>query len=490
MEVYRIFALPSLMCAIFSAWLVVEFAFSSKKQNAEDFWFGILLFIVAWRLFFASLAMNSTDPALSIQLERTGYIAFILMIPIMPIFVHSVIKSKNKMILLVFLLSGLSLLPFTYSEHFVSSSDYITYTVFGIPNTEHYSGSSRIIHRIFSFFVFTSAIYCQVVMIRYIKRNPREKYAISITVGMLVATITGLFDLISMLVPLSTPAFFEYGIFFLVSLTAYSLSVRKRNERESAFEEVKIAKHELELYSENLEVKVSERTKELRDERDKVIRAQNVLSKYISPQLTAKVLSDQIELVWGHDRRKLTLFFSDIKDFTRITDGMEPEDMVNLLNEYLSNMLNIVIKHGGTLASISGDGLFVFFGAPDATNDKDHAMRCLRMAIEMQSTLKDLNNKWYNAGFEEPLRIRIGINTGVATVGGYGSQDRREYTAMGMQVNLASRLENVCEEGKILVSHSTWAMTNDTFNFEEKGMVEVKGCHKPIKTYYYRGNYT
>ena len=177
------------------------------------------------------------------------------------------------------------------------------------------------------------------------------------------------------------------------------------------------------------------------------------------------------------------MFFSDIKDFTRTTDAMEPEDMAELLNEYFSFMNDIIQKYEGTLANITGDALFVFFGAPDRTDDRDHALRCVRMAMEMQLKMQELQKKWFSEGIEYPLQIRCGINTGMATVGSFGSGQRSEYSAMGMQVNLASRLESACKAGGILISHSTWALINDQVDCRSKETIEAKGFSRPVRAY-------
>jgi len=221
----------------------------------------------------------------------------------------------------------------------------------------------------------------------------------------------------------------------------------------------------------------------LRKEQEKVQKAFSLISKYVPAQLAETISNGQIDLVWKHHREKLTLFFSDIKDFTRITDSLEPEDMGNLLNEYLTGMNRIINRHGGTLSQLIGDGLYVIFGAPNKTDDKDHALRCLKMAIDMQVKMKELNKKWFDSGIDENLEIRCGINTGMATVGGYGSSERKEYTAMGMQVNLAARLEAVCMPGRILISHTTWALVRGEFPSTPKGKIPVKGYHRPVTVY-------
>lgn len=221
----------------------------------------------------------------------------------------------------------------------------------------------------------------------------------------------------------------------------------------------------------------------LRKEQEKVQKAYELISKYVPPQIAETISHGPIDLVWKHHRMKLTLFFSDIKNFTKITDSLEPEDMGILLNEYLTEMNGIIKKYDGTLAQLIGDGLYVIFGAPNRTEDKDHASRCLNMAIDMQMKMKELNAKWFDSGIDENLKIRCGINTGMATVGGYGSPERKEYTAMGMQVNLAARLESACQPGRILISHTTWALVRDEFPCTPLGKIEVKGYHRPITVY-------
>jgi len=220
-----------------------------------------------------------------------------------------------------------------------------------------------------------------------------------------------------------------------------------------------------------------------RKEQEKVQKAYELISKYVPPQIAETISHGPIDLVWKHHRKKLTLFFSDIKNFTMITDSLEPEDMGTLLNEYLTEMNGIINRYGGTLAQLIGDGLYVIFGAPNRTDDRDHAVRCLKMAIDMQEKMKELNEKWFNSGIDEDLEIRCGINTGMATVGGYGSSERKEYTAMGMQVNLAARLESACKPGRILISHTTWALVREEFFCIPLGKIEAKGYHRPVTVY-------
>ncbi|MBF0539995.1 MAG: adenylate/guanylate cyclase domain-containing response regulator [Nitrospirae bacterium] len=240
---------------------------------------------------------------------------------------------------------------------------------------------------------------------------------------------------------------------------------------------------ELDMFNHKLEAMIDERTLELRNEQKKVARAQKAMARYVAPSLVQKILDEKVTDVSERKRCKLTLFFSDIKEFTSITDSLEPEDMAGLLNEYLTNMQEIVNKYDGTLANIIGDALYIFFGAPDFTSDKDHAVRCVKMAVDMQKKIKELQPKWYEQGIEFPLLVRCGINTGVVTVGSFGSNERAQYTAFGMPVNIASRLEGICPSGEIIISHQTWALVKDDINCAEFKTEMVKGFHRPIKTY-------
>jgi adenylate cyclase len=240
---------------------------------------------------------------------------------------------------------------------------------------------------------------------------------------------------------------------------------------------------ENEEYKNNLEKKVEERTMELENEKEKVIIAQNILSKYVPTQLVDKIINGKSDVIHKYKRQKLTLFFSDIVNFTNMTDSMEPEDLADIINAYLAEMFMIINKHHGTLSQIIGDGLYVFFGAPDFTDDMDHAIRCANMAIDMQIKMRELNKRWFSEGLELYIKIRCGINTGIVNVGSFGTNERREYVAMGMPVNIASRLESAAEPENIFLSHSTWGLINKAIICEEVGHLDVKGLSRAVKAY-------
>ena len=164
------------------------------------------------------------------------------------------------------------------------------------------------------------------------------------------------------------------------------------------------------------------------------------ISRYLSPQIYKSIFSGQKDVAIHTERKRLTIFFSDIKDFTAIRERLQPEQITQLLNEYFTEMSNIALAHGGTIDKFVGDAILIFFGDPETKGNAEDAKACLRMAIDMQHRIAELNAKWRNAGIEHPFRVRMGINTGFCNVGNFGSNDRMDYTIIGAEANLAARL--------------------------------------------------
>ena len=182
-------------------------------------------------------------------------------------------------------------------------------------------------------------------------------------------------------------------------------------------------------------------------------------------------------------RKKLTVFFSDIADFTEAADKLESEDLTQLLNHYLTEMSQIALAHGATIDKYVGDAIVIFFGDPESKGVAEDALACLRMAIAMRARMSELQLDWRASGIERPLRCRMGIHTGYCTVGNFGSEDRLDYTIIGGAVNLASRLETAADPGEILISYETFAQVRDAIACEEKGEIQVKGIAYPVATY-------
>lgn len=207
------------------------------------------------------------------------------------------------------------------------------------------------------------------------------------------------------------------------------------------------------------------------------------LSKYLSPQIYQSIFSGKKNVKIEAYRKKLTVFFSDIKGFTEITDRLEPEVLSSLLNSYLNEMSKIALKYGGTIDKFVGDAILIFFGDPETRGEKEDAKACVLMALEMRERMKQLRKMWEDKGISNPLEIRIGINTGFCNVGNFGSEDRLDYTIIGGQVNLASRLESNAEIGQILISQETYALIKKEIYCEKKEEINVKGITYKIQTY-------
>ena len=206
------------------------------------------------------------------------------------------------------------------------------------------------------------------------------------------------------------------------------------------------------------------------------------LSKYLSPTLLKAIQSGKDVKLETH-RRKLTIFFSDIKGFSELAEEMEGEPLTNLLNNYLTEMSQIAINHGGTIDKFIGDAVMVFFGDPSTKGVKEDCVAAVSMAIAMKKHMKELQQRWVSQGIQKPLEIRMGINTGYCAVGNFGTEDRLDYTLLGTEVNLASRLESAAQPGEILISHETYSLVKELILCEERGDIQIKGFQHPVKAY-------
>jgi adenylate cyclase len=213
------------------------------------------------------------------------------------------------------------------------------------------------------------------------------------------------------------------------------------------------------------------------------------LSKYLSPQIYHSIFTGVQNVEITSSRKKLTIFFSDVVNFTSTTDQLESEDLTNLLNRYLTEMSNIALAHGATIDKYIGDAIMVFFGDPESKGVKEDARACVRMAIAMLRRLRELQAEWLELGAEQPFHLRIGINTGYCTVGNFGSEDRMDYTIIGNAVNLTARLQSNSEIDGILLGHETYSLVKDDVAAEEQTPIRVKGFTEPVRCYKVLGLY-
>jgi len=221
----------------------------------------------------------------------------------------------------------------------------------------------------------------------------------------------------------------------------------------------------------------------LKEKTEQLADLSSKLSKYLSPQVYESIFSGKLDAKLESQRKKLTIFFSDIVGFTKTTERMEPEDISNLLNVYLDEMSNVAIKHGGTIDKFVGDAIMVFFGDPTSKGVKGDALACVSMALEMIDRLNILQQEWHYKGISSPFKIRAGINTGYCTVGNFGSKTKMDYTIIGGQVNVAKRLEEIAPEGQVIISHETWSHIKDHIYCIKKRPVNVKGIANPVQIY-------
>ncbi|MCB1666128.1 MAG: HAMP domain-containing protein [Pseudomonadales bacterium] len=209
----------------------------------------------------------------------------------------------------------------------------------------------------------------------------------------------------------------------------------------------------------------------------------NKLSKYLSPQIYESIFSGEKDVTLSSSRKKLTIFFSDIVNFTGTTDKMESEDLTQLLNQYLDEMTSIALEYGATVDKYIGDAIMIFFGDPHTKGVTEDAVNCVRMAVAMQKRVNELQGEWQAAGFTKPFKIRIGIHTGFCTVGNFGTENRMEYTIIGSSVNLASRIESSARPDSIYLSEDTYLLVKNAFQCIPVESVVPKGLSDPLQLY-------
>jgi adenylate cyclase len=217
-------------------------------------------------------------------------------------------------------------------------------------------------------------------------------------------------------------------------------------------------------------------------ERKQRMLIKTMFSTYVNPSVVDELISNPEKLTLGGQRKELTVLFTDIEGFTTISEGMSPEELVGLLNEFLSEMTRVVFRNHGTLDKYEGDAVMAFWGAP--IHQEDHALRACRSALEMQEAMVDLRRRWEPV-HRPSVRIRIGINSGEMVVGNMGGTGRFDYTVIGDSVNIASRLEgaNKLYGTGILVSERTYELVRGSLAGRELDLITVKGRSEPLRIF-------
>ncbi len=212
----------------------------------------------------------------------------------------------------------------------------------------------------------------------------------------------------------------------------------------------------------------------------------NRLSKYLSPQVYKSIFDEEEsgkKTKENYVRKNLTIFFSDIVNFTDLSDSLEAEKLALILNNYLSEMSLIAINSNATIDKFIGDAILSFHGAPETLGDENDAINCISMALEMKERVKELQSFWIRQGVKGGLKVRYGISSGFANVGDFGSSVMSDYTAIGSSVNLASRLQSIAPENEIIISDTTYNLVKNQINCEEYKEITPKGFVRPVKTY-------
>ena len=206
--------------------------------------------------------------------------------------------------------------------------------------------------------------------------------------------------------------------------------------------------------------------------------------QYVPHDVVERIADDPQALVFGGERRHLTVLFTDLRDFTTYSEEHEPEEIVEILREYLTAMVDIIFKHGGTVDKFIGDSILGIFGAP--LHYPDHAARACQAAFEMAEQLRVLQERW-KAEEKTPLRMGIGVSTGEVVVGNLGSEQRFDYTVIGDAVNLGARLESANKDfptqHHIIISESTYREAKEILEVNPLGEVVVKGKRDPVPIY-------
>jgi adenylate cyclase len=223
----------------------------------------------------------------------------------------------------------------------------------------------------------------------------------------------------------------------------------------------------------------------LTDELRKQAQMRQNLERFLSPNV-AQAMSryvSQYGKLWEAQEQIVSVLFADVKGFTALSERMSPREVQDLLNEYLHEMTDVIFRYNGTVDKYIGDGIMAVFGAPrlpDEPESNEHAFNAVSAALDMQTAQKRLVDK---LDAEKNFSIRVGVNTGVAYTGFFGTRHRLEYTAIGDTVNTAARLESAAEPGSVFIGENTRSTVQDTFVFQEIGELQLKGKEQRVRAF-------
>ncbi len=262
-------------------------------------------------------------------------------------------------------------------------------------------------------------------------------------------------NLISFLTPLFTPEL-SLAYPFILLIVTLLIVIEFLNMRDT-----------IALSLESIE-EANNRTKEQ-------VKSINTLTRFIPSQIWQPILRENLPPSLFNKRTKMTIFFSDIVNFTELSDNISADKLMEILNTYMNRMTIIAENHGAVLDKFIGDGMMCFFGADGKGTVKENALKCVAMALDMRREMRALHLEWQKEGFAEGLSIRMGINTGFCHVGNFGTDLRMSYTAIGKEVNMAARLESAAHPNEILISQATYEYIGYEYNCKMVNNVSLKG---------------
>ncbi|KTD75098.1 adenylate/guanylate cyclase domain-containing protein [Legionella waltersii] len=273
-------------------------------------------------------------------------------------------------------------------------------------------------------------------------------------------------------VPLTSPDGYNVGTFCLADTSPKELNPK---ELSLLLNLANIAKEQLTLRHSN---RLLNKVKKQLELRNNLIR--RVFSFYMSDDILNTILSSRAQHKLGGKESKITIMFTDLRNFTPLSESLPAEELVSLLNNYFTKMVAVIAKHKGTIDSFIGDAIMVIFGAP--YSDDEDSLRAVNCALDMQHALRKLNQSNKKANLPQ-LEMGIGINTGTAVVGNIGSKKRMQYSAIGSSVNLSSRIQDLTLGGQILISEETYKEVANRIEINGHLRVKVKGIKEPITIY-------
>jgi class 3 adenylate cyclase len=206
------------------------------------------------------------------------------------------------------------------------------------------------------------------------------------------------------------------------------------------------------------------------------------LRRFIPPQVAEELLAGQL----GSDsleRRKVTILFSDMVGFTDLADSLDPEELAEVLDEYLREMSAVLVSHGGTLDNYIGDGIMAVFGAPKPMEDEEQAWAAIQSGLAMRDRIRQLAARIRGRGIPADLQIRVGINAGHCMIGLFGGDVLRAYKIVGLAVNLAQRLQSEASPGTVLSGYRTFALVRDRVRAERREPLTVKGSARAVEAW-------